>query len=88
MGSDAINTITSLLQVFTNLGVLGVVFWLFVVGKLHGESELEFLKQALETERNAHEATRHALELETQRSQMAVINSQIISRAFNKKEDG
>lgn len=87
MDTGAITTITTLLNLFTNLGVLGVVFWLFIVGKLHGEGELDYLKEALETERRAHDVTRHALEIETQRSQLSVLNSEILSRAFNKKED-
>jgi hypothetical protein len=67
--------------------VLGVIFWLFIVGKLHGEGELDYLKEALETERRAHDSTRHALDIETQRSQLSVLNSEILSRAFHKKED-
>lgn len=86
MEADAVATITTLLQLVTNLGVLGMVFWLFVAGRLHGEGELTYLKEALETERKAHEATRHALEIESQRSQLAVLNSQILARAFEKKD--
>jgi len=85
--TDTITTITTLINLCTNLGVLGVVFWLFIVGKLHGEGELDYLKEALETERRAHDATRHALDIETQRSQLSVLNSEILSRAFHKKED-
>lgn len=87
METDTITTITTLINLCTNLGVLGVVFWLFIVGKLHGEGELDYLKEALETERRAHDATRHALDIETQRSQLSVLNSEILSRAFHKKED-
>lgn len=87
MEGDAVTTVTTLLQLFTNLGVLGMVFWMFVVGKLHGDGELTYLREALETERRAHEVTRQALSMESQRSQLAVLNSQILSRAFDKKED-
>lgn len=87
MEPEVITTITTLLNVFTNFGVLGIVFWLFVSGKLHGEGELTYVREALDTERSAHDATRHALEIETQRSQISVLNSEILSRALNKKED-
>lgn len=68
-------------------GFAGVMVFLFVVGRIHGDGEVEYLKEALDTERKAHDVTKHALEIETQRSQLAYLNSEILQRAFRKGDD-
>lgn len=90
MGSDTIDTITALVQMGTNLGVLGIIFWLFVTGKLHSSTEYDELREDLETERKAHDMTRQALSLSNERAGTSILTNQLILRALNpekKSED-
>jgi hypothetical protein len=43
-----------------NFGVLGIVFLLFVAGRLHSDAEHQQVLKDLDTERTAHERTRGA----------------------------
>jgi citrate synthase len=67
---------------FLNLGVLGVVFLLFVAGKLHSQTEYEQLLRDLETERTAHERTREALRIANARSESGALAAEIVARAL------
>lgn len=65
-----------------NLGVLGVVFWLFVGGKLHSDSEFTRVVEDRDTERTAHERTREALRLSNVRADTGVMTAQIVAQAL------
>ena len=67
---------------FLNIGVLGIVFYLFVVGKLHSHSEFEQVLDTLEVERRAHEHTREALRISNARSEAGVLAADIVARAL------
>jgi asparagine synthetase A len=81
--SDLLQLITSAL----NLGVLGVVFWLFVGGKLHASSELDRVtadkdewRKAYEEERSGHRATREALVIANERAEAAVESARVTNK--------
>lgn len=65
-----------------NLGVLGVVFWLFVGGQLHSNHEFERVVHDADTERAAHERTREALQLANARADTGAVSAQIIAQAL------
>jgi hypothetical protein len=81
---------TDLVQLVTaalNLGVLGVVFWLFVGGKLHASSEVQQItadrdqwRKAFEDERAAHQATRESLAVASDRAEAAVESARVTAR--------
>jgi len=65
-----------------NFGVLGIVFFLFVSGKLHSQTEYEQLLRDLETERTAHEHTREALRIANARGESGALAAEIVARAL------
>lgn len=65
-----------------NLGVLGVVFQLFVTGKLHSDREMTQVLSDLATERAAHEHTREALRIANARGESGAMAAEIVARAF------
>jgi hypothetical protein len=65
-----------------NFGVLGVVFLLFVSGKLHSQTEYEQLLRDLDTERVAHERTREALRIANARGESGALAAEIVARAL------
>ena len=67
---------------FLNLGVLGIVFLLFVAGKLHSETEYQQMLRDLDTERVAHERTREALRIANARSESGALAAEIVARAL------
>ena len=81
--TDIVQLVTSAL----NLGVLAVVFWLFVGGKLHASSEMEQAtadrdqwRKAFEDERAAHQATRESLAVASDRAEAAVESARVTAR--------
>jgi hypothetical protein len=87
--SDLLQLITSAL----NLGVLGIVFWLFVGGKLHASSELDRIttdkdqwREAYEEERAAHRATREALAVANERAEAAVESARVTNKLLEAVE--
>jgi hypothetical protein len=83
MGDLTVSSITAIIQTCTNFGFLGAVFWLFVLGKLHSDREMERSEEDLRAERAAHELTRQALALANERANSSLISSQIIARALS-----
>jgi hypothetical protein len=97
-----LGTSTDLLQLVTsalNLGVLGLVFWLFVGGKLHASSEMEQAtadrdqwRKAFEDERTAHQATRESLAVASDRAEAAVeaarVTAKLLEVIQQRKEAG
>ena len=67
---------------FLNLGVLGIVFLLFVSGKLHSDAEHQQVLKDLETERTAHERTREALRIANARGESGALAAEIVARAL------
>jgi hypothetical protein len=65
-----------------NLGVLGIVFYLFVGGKLHSDAEFQRIVDDRDTERTAHERTREALRLASARADTGVMTAQIVAQAL------
>jgi hypothetical protein len=65
-----------------NLGVLGIVFYLFLNGRLHSHSEVETMRDDLLAERAANDKLQQALQLADQRASSAMLNSEIIARAL------
>lgn len=82
MGPTTVTTITAILQTATNFGVLGIVFWLFLAGKLHNDDEMQRVEKDLATEREAHEMTRQALSLSNERANQSVLVAQLIAKAL------
>jgi hypothetical protein len=81
--TDIVQLVTSAL----NLGVLAVVFWLFVGGKLHASSELDRVtadkdewRKAYEEERGGHKATREALVIANERAEAAVESARVTNK--------
>jgi hypothetical protein len=81
--TDIVQLVTSAL----NLGVLAVVFWLFVGGKLHASSEMEQTtadrdqwRKAFEDERTAHQATRESLAVASDRAEAAVEAARVTAK--------
>jgi hypothetical protein len=85
-----VDSSSGLLQLITsclNLGVLGLVFWLFVGGKLHASSEMEQATgerdqwhKAFEDERAAHQATRESLAVASDRAEAAVEAAKVTTK--------
>ena len=69
-------------QFISNLGVLGIIFWLFVSGKLHSDTEYQQTLRDLETERIAHEHTREALRIANARGESGALAAEIVARAL------
>jgi citrate synthase len=67
---------------FLNLGVLGIICYLFLTGKLHSDSEYQLLLQEKETERVAHEHTREALRIANARGESGALAAEIVARAL------
>ena len=87
--TDIVQFVTSAL----NLGVLAVVFWLFVGGKLHASSELDRVsadkdqwQKAYEEERAAHRATREALAVANERAEAAVESARVTNKLLEAVE--
>jgi hypothetical protein len=81
-------TAASVLQFLTdavNFGVLGMVFYLFVGGKLHSDNELKSVRADLDTERRAHEMTRAALTTAQARADTSVLTSELVLQALRPK---
>lgn len=79
------SSLGEILQLITsgvNLGVLGIVFWLFVGGKLHSDAEYQRCREDLDTERAAHERTREALRLANARADTSALSAQVIAQAL------
>lgn len=76
------STLTSLIEACTNFGALGVIFWLFVTGKLHSDEDYRELREDLIAERTAHDLTRNALTLSDQRAGQSVLTNELIMRAL------
>lgn len=74
--------ITSIVEVCTNFGALGVIFWLFVNGKLHSQADYSELREDLEAEKKAHDLTRQALTVASERANSSVLTNQLIIRAL------
>lgn len=81
--TDIVQLVTSAL----NLGVLAVVFWLFVGGKLHASSEMDQAtadrdqwRKAFEDERGGHQATREALAVANDRAEAAVETAKVTNK--------
>ena len=74
--------ITSILQTATNFGVLGIVFWLFVSGRIHSDDEMKTARADLDAERHAHELTRQALSLANERANNSVLTGELVLRAL------
>jgi hypothetical protein len=80
-----VDTASSILQFITdglNFGVLGLVFYLFVGGKLHSDDEMRSLRSDLELEKRAHEVTRAALALASARAETSVMTSELVLQAL------
>lgn len=82
MSTPAVQTITAILQTATNFGVLGIVFWLFLTGKLHNDDEMKRVETDLAAEREAHDLTRQALALANERANTSVLISQMVAKAL------
>jgi hypothetical protein len=65
-----------------NFGVLGLVFYLFVGGKLHSDDELRAIRADLTTERQAHAATQQALQLANARADTSALTGELVLRAL------
>lgn len=77
---------TELLQYITtsvNFGVLGLVFWLFVGGRLHSDEEYKSMRADYSEERKAHDLTRQALALANERANTSVLTGQLVLQAIN-----
>lgn len=83
MGTTTVSTITAILQTATNFGVLGIVFWLFLTGKLHNDDEMKRVETDLAAEREAHEMTRQALALANERANVSVLVAQMAAKALS-----
>lgn len=67
---------------FLNLGVLGIICYLFLAGKLHSDTEYQQTLRDLETERVAHEHTREALRIANARGESGALAAEIVARAL------
>lgn len=76
------DTITSVIELVTNFGALGVIFWLFVTGKLHSDEDYKELREDLDTERKGHDLTRQALTLANERANSSLLTSELVMRAL------
>jgi hypothetical protein len=65
-----------------NFGVLGIVFLLFVAGRLHSDAEHQQVLKDLDTERTAHERTREALRIANARGESGALAAEIVARAL------
>lgn len=65
-----------------NLGVLGIVFWLFVGGKLHSDREFTAMSTSHELERQRADHLQEALRLADQRGDMGSMAAQIVAQAL------
>lgn len=66
----------------TNFGALGVIFWLFVSGKLHSDDDYKELREDLDAERKGHDLTRQALTIANERANTGVLTSELVLRAL------
>lgn len=80
--------ITSLIQIGVNFGALGIIFWLFVSGQLHSNSDYKELREDLDAERKAHDLTRQALTLANERANSSVLTSELVLQALYPKGKG
>jgi hypothetical protein len=81
--------ITSVIELATNFGALGVIFWLFVTGKLHSDEDYKELREDFDAERKGHDLTRQALTLANERANSSILTSELVMRALYppKKDD-
>lgn len=76
------STIASIVELATNFGALGIIFYLFVMGKLHSDHEVKDLREDLEAERTAHDLTRQALSLANERANTSALTGELVMRAL------
>jgi ribosomal protein S3 len=81
-GSAAAVQLTQYVTAGINFGVLGIIFWLFVGGKLHSDTELEHVRKDLEEEKRAHDMTRQALSLANERANTSVMTGELVLKAL------
>jgi hypothetical protein len=81
-GASASVEIVQYLTSAINFGALGIIFWLFVGGKLHSENELVYVRNDLDEEKRAHDMTRQALTLASERANTSVMTSELILKAL------
>jgi citrate synthase len=80
---------TELVQVLTsslNFGVLGIVFWLFVGGKLHSEDEMRNTRADLSAERRANDMLHQAVDTANARADTGAMVAQIVMQALGKNK--
>lgn len=75
-------SVTALISMGVNFGALGIIFFLFVSGQLHANGEYKELREDLATERKAHDLTRQALTLASERAQSSLLTSELVLRAL------
>lgn len=76
------STIEAVVSMATNFGALGIIFYLFVTGKLHSESDYKEVREDLEAERQAHDLTRQALSLANERANTSTLTGELVMRAL------
>lgn len=82
MGHVDSSFVASIIEMATNFGALGVIFWLFVTGKLHSDDDYRQIREDFDAERKAHEMTRQALSLANARAESSQLTGQLVLRAL------
>lgn len=65
-----------------NLGLGGVMIWLFLNGKLHSDTEMSAARDDLTKTQAALERTREALMLSSARNETGILSAEIIAQAL------
>lgn len=68
------------------IAVMGIVLSLMLTGKLHTDAEFDRLEAALDREKSAHDETRRALTIASERADAAVQASQLVASAFTEAQ--
>ena len=89
-GASGVTSTADILQLATaalNLGLAGVIIYLFIDGKLHASGEVEqvntdrdWWRKAFEDERAAHNATRESLAVANDRAEAAVEAAKVTTK--------
>jgi hypothetical protein len=85
-GVDAVTTpeMLQVLSTIANFGALGIIFFLFVTGKLHSDAEFQGKLRDLEMERKAHDHTRESNRLMAARVETGALAAEIIAKVLSR----